>query len=723
MSDDRKPDDRPLPDPAGKAPWRVEGRRDAPDGRGGSLWRRPPGGRRFWIILIVLLSLNLFLSARFSGDDEPEPEITYSYFLEQVDARNVTKVTSQGITIQGAFANPTDPPGGRAREVDRFRTIRPGFAEQDDLLDRLLANDVVVSARPLDSSRPLWQVLFLGFGPTILLVALFVLLLRRVNGFGGIGKSKAKRYKPDTRRTQFSDVAGIDEAQGELVEIVDFLRNPERYSRLGGAIPRGVLLSGPPGTGKTLLARAVAGEADVPFFSLSASEFVEMVVGVGASRVRDLFAQAKAAAPAIIFIDELDAIGRARSSGGNLAGHDEREQTLNQILTEMDGFSGSEGVIVIAATNRPEILDQALLRPGRFDRRVIVNPPDQAGRRRILEVHTRSVPLDDSVDLDVLASTTAGMVGADLKNLVNEAALTAARRDRDRVAPADFSDAFEKIILGAERKITISFEERERTAYHEAGHALLGMLEPGADPVRKVSIVPRGRALGVTLQSPEADRYGYGSEYLYGRIVGALGGRAAEEIVFGEITSGAESDLEQVTRIARLMVGRWGMSEAIGPVSVLPGPADDPRLFPGAGAAAEATRELVDTEVRRIVDECYVRALAVLRKHRDKLEALARALLERESLDAPDAYSIVGLQDALESLEDEVVAREIAGASSNSDGPEPTPGSVLAEEQGQGLVDYALLLLLMAVACIAAARTLGLDIRELFDQVTAAWPV
>ncbi|HET8673502.1 MAG TPA: ATP-dependent zinc metalloprotease FtsH, partial [Thermoleophilaceae bacterium] len=488
-----------------------------------------------------------------------------------------------------------------------------------------------------------------GFGPTLLLVFLFVWLMRRAAASGGggmlgsFGRSTAKRYEHSSQRTSFKDVAGIDEAEDELIEVVDFLRNPDRYRKVGGAIPKGVLLAGPPGTGKTLLARAVAGEADVPFFSISASEFIEAIVGVGASRVRDLFAQAKAAAPAIIFIDELDAIGRSRGGNVSFGGNDEREQTLNQILTEMDGFTGTEGVIVLGATNRPEILDRALLRPGRFDRRVFVNPPDKDGRRMILEVHTRSVPLDDSVDLDQVASSTPGMVGADLRNLVNEAALTAARRDHDRVSAADFSDALEKIVLGTERRITLSAEERERTAYHESGHAVLGMLEPGADPVRKVSIIPRGQALGVTFQSPESDRYGYGAAYLRGRIVGALGGRAAEEIVYGDVTTGAESDLEQVTSIARQMVGRWGMSDVIGLVSVLPRPGNE-SPFPTAdgNAPAESTRELVDAEVRRIVEECYARALEQLRNNRDRLDSLAHALLEHETLDEQDAYSAAG---------------------------------------------------------------------------------
>jgi cell division protease FtsH len=442
----------------------------------------------------------------------------------------------------------------------------------------------------------------------------------------------------------FDDVAGIDEAEDELTEIVDFLKNPNRYRRLGGRIPRGVLLSGPPGTGKTLLARAVAGEANVPFFSMSASEFIEAIVGVGASRVRDLFKQAKEASPAIVFIDELDAIGRSRSAGvlGG-GGGDEREQTLNQILTEMDGFDPSTGVIVLAATNRPDILDPALLRPGRFDRRVAVQPPDRTGRRKILEVHTRGVPLADDVDLDRLAASTPGMVGADLANLVNEAALLAARRGHERVDADDFGDAQEKVVLGAERKILLSPADRERTAYHEAGHAIVGMLSPGADPVRKVSIIPRGVSLGVTLSSPEDDRFSYEEPYLRTLIKVALGGRAADELVYGERTTGAESDLQQLTGIARQMVGRWGMSPAIGPVTVL---AQDGRgpFLPGAAEPSEQTQQLVDQEVRRIVDELYQEVLALLRANRPKLDSLANALLKHETLDQPDAYGAAGIE-------------------------------------------------------------------------------
>jgi cell division protease FtsH len=613
------------------------------------MWRMP-GGRGFWLVLLALLVAN-YVIAGLVANNVARESVPYSYFREQVSAGNVSEVTSTGDTIQGEFKKAVEPPDTHGKASTRFQTERPAFAD-DSLLGLLEQEHVVINAHPIETGTPLWQELLISFAPTLLIVGLFVLIFRRAQragaggALGGFGRSRAQLYEPDetTRRVTFEDVAGIDEAEDELVEVVDFLRNPERYTRLGATVPKGVLLSGPPGTGKTLLARAVAGEAGVPFFSISASEFIEAIVGVGASRVRDLFAQAKATAPAIVFIDELDAIGRSRGGSGTIGGHDEREQTLNQILTEMDGFSGTEGVIVIASTNRPEVLDQALLRPGRFDRRVTVSPPDQTGRRLILEVHTRGVPLAGDVDLDALASSTPGMVGADLRNLVNEAALTAARRSHEQVQIPDFTDSLERIVLGAERRIVLSAEERERTAYHESGHALLGMLQPGADPVRKISIIPRGRALGVTFQSPAADRYGYTAEYLRGRLVGSLGGRAAEELIYGDMTTGAESDLEQATRIARQMAGRWGMSERIGPVSVLPGPNDEPTLFPGAGDASERTRELVDEEVRRILEECERAALAQLEAHRDQLEALTRALLERETLDEIDAYRIAGIE-------------------------------------------------------------------------------
>jgi cell division protease FtsH len=662
---------RPVPPAPGQGPgWRTEGA-PPPEGQRGARGSRLPGGRNFWWVLVGLLALN-WIIVSLIPDRAGRLDVPYTTFRQQVLDSNVSEVKSKGSTVQGTFKRAvTFPPAGqRGSETNtEFETILPSNnLGEDAVLPLLIERDVVVNAEPVDEGRSLLLNLLLGFGPTILLVALFIWFLRRAAGgaggvLSGLGRSRAKRYDASGTRVTFEDVAGIDEAEDELVEIVDFLKHPDKYSRLGGQIPRGVLLTGPPGTGKTLLARAVAGEANVPFYSLSASEFVEMIVGVGASRVRDLFEQAKATAPAIIFIDELDAIGRARGSSASLGGNDEREQTLNQILTEMDGFSGSEGVIVLAATNRAEILDVALLRPGRFDRRVVVNPPDQAGRKDILEVHTRGVPLADDVDLASIASSTPGMVGADLKNLVNEAALSAARRNHERVQLADFTDSLEKILLGAERRIVLSPAERERTAYHESGHALLGMLQPGADPVRKVSIVPRGRALGVTFQSPESDRYGYGAQYLRGRIIGALGGRAAEDLVYGDVTTGAESDLEQVTLIARQMVGRWGMSEEIGPVSVLPGPQDEPLLFPGSrGQTSERTREQVDTEVRRIVDECYEEALSLLRSNRERLEALAHALLERETLDEEDAYRVAGIERRPEAEEAAAAATVAARA-------------------------------------------------------------
>ncbi|HEY2636071.1 MAG TPA: ATP-dependent zinc metalloprotease FtsH [Solirubrobacteraceae bacterium] len=631
----------------------------------------PRPGRRILLAILVLFVINWIIASQVGGEPS-RLKVPYTTFRAQVVDNNVKEVSSQGDVIQGTFRKKFTY---KKKSNTKFETVQPAFSQDNELLQLMIKHDVEVNAQPLDQPRSFWVSLLVGFGPTLLLIGLIVLVARRAAGGGagglaGLGRSRARRYDASAQRTTFADVAGIDEAEDELVEIVDFLRNPDKYRRLGGVIPKGVLLSGPPGTGKTLLARAVAGEADVPFFSISASEFIEMVVGVGASRVRNLFDEAKKAAPAIIFIDELDAIGRRRGGGNAVGGHDEREQTLNQILTEMDGFTGSEGVIVLAATNRPEILDSALLRPGRFDRRVTVNPPDQRGRKLILEVHTRSVPLADDVDLDSLASSTPGMVGADLRNAVNEAALTAARRGHDQVFMADFTDALEKVLLGTERKILLSREDRQRTAYHESGHALLGMLEPGADPVRKISIVPRGRALGVTFQSPAADRYGYGAAYLRGRIVGALGGRAAEEIVYGDVTTGAESDLEQVTNIARQMVGRWGMSEKIGLVSVLPGPSDEGPLFPGSpGSASQETLELVDSEVRRIVDECYVQAVERLRENRDRLEALAKALLERETLDEKDAYQVAGFPAP---SDEEMRRREREATAAGELDPRPT---------------------------------------------------
>src|SRR5512132_1063041 len=604
----------------------------------------------WWVVFVVgLLAVNFYASSR-ATQAQSRVRVPYSpFFLNEVRAGHVKDITSKGTAIQGAFKEATKYKD--EKPTTNFRTEIPAFANTDQLSKLLQSKGVVVNAQPLDTGAPWWQNLLLGFGPTILFIALLVLLMRRAgnvqNILGQFGRSRAQRYAPSGDRVTFADVAGIEEAKAELSEVVDFLRMPEKYRKLGGRIPHGVLLSGPPGTGKTLLARAVAGEADVPFFSQSASEFVEAIVGVGASRVRDLFEQAKAAAPAIVFIDELDAIGRSRTSGvgGFSGGNDEREQTLNQILTEMDGFDSTTNVIVIGATNRQDVLDQALLRPGRFDRRVTVSPPDRGGREAILKVHTRGVPLAPDVDLGRIAATTPGMVGADLANLVNEAALLAARRDHDAVTEADFTDSLERIILGAERQVMMTVEDRRRTAYHEGGHAIVGMLTEGADPVRKVSIIPRGSALGVTFSAPESDRFNYREPEALAKIKVALGGRAAEEVVFDEISTGAESDIAQLTEIARQMVGRWGMSRAIGPIAVIPRDGSGPFL-PAGSEISPDTQKLVDAEVRRIVEESHKEVVALLEENRDKLDSLAGALLEHETLDEEDAYAAAGVARA-----------------------------------------------------------------------------
>jgi cell division protease FtsH len=614
-----------------------------------------PRGRLFIWFVLALLALNLVISF-VTGRPEERERVPYQpFFVDQVEAGNVEEISSRADSIEGDLRSEAtfDPPGdAEPVAVTRFETEVPAFIDPAELTRLLAEQNVVINAKPPDEGRSLWVSLLLGFLPTILLVGFFVWMFRRQAGasgggiLGGFGRSMARRVRPDEHeRVSFDDVAGIDEAEAELVEVVDFLKNPGRYTKLGARVPRGVMLYGPPGTGKTLLARAVAGEADAAFFSLSASEFVEAIVGVGASRVRDLFKQAKEAAPAIVFIDELDAVGRSRSGnvGGISGGHDEREQTLNQILTEMDGFEPGTNVIVLGATNRPEVLDQALLRPGRFDRRIAVQAPDRKGRAEILRIHTRSVPLAPDVDLDRIAAATPGATGADLALIVNEAALFAARRDHTAVEQRDLTDAIEKTILGAERQVVMSDADRERTAYHESGHALVGMLTPGADPVRKVSIIPRGQALGVTLATPESDRYSYRRDELLAKIKVALGGRAAEKVVFGDLTTGAESDIQNLTQIARSMVGRWGMSDAIGAIAVTDG-REDGLLLPGASAASAPTQQLVDGEVRRIVDGAEDEVTELLQRERWRLEALARALLERETLDQPEAYEHAGIE-------------------------------------------------------------------------------
>jgi cell division protease FtsH len=599
----------------------------------------------------------------------PDAPITvpYTLFKEEVAKRNVERIYSRGASLTGRFATPvTYPPASdtaagarppaRPQPVTNFATTLPAFVDPG-LEALLIANGVEISAEPIQQGNT-WFSLLLSFAPALLIIGLYVWLFRRaakqgagLGGAltGGLGKSTARRFDQQAEgRITFDDVAGIDEAENELVELVDFLKDPQKYTRLGGTAPKGVLLVGAPGTGKTLLARAVAGEAGVPFFSLSGSEFVEFIVGVGAARVRDLFKQAREHAPAIIFIDELDSIGRARGQAV-IGGSSEQEQTLNQILTEMDGFSSREGIIVLAATNQPDVLDRALLRPGRFDRRVVVNLPDRNGREAILKVHTRGVPLAADVDLGELAAATPGLSGADLRNLVNEAALLAARREQDKVRQKDFLDALEKIVLGPERPLLLSREDRERIAYHEGGHAILGLVVPGADPVHRVSIVPRGQALGVTYQRPDSDRYNYPEAYLRARIVGILGGRAAEEVVYGTRTTGAESDIEQATQLARNMVTRWGMSDQLGMVQLAP--RENPYLAGpdasgGRRLVSEETARIIDAEVRRIIGESHDEARRLLGEHRKELDALAEALLAHETLDEQQILEVTGLPPA-----------------------------------------------------------------------------
>ncbi|MGW1761916.1 ATP-dependent zinc metalloprotease FtsH [Streptomyces mirabilis] len=624
-------------------PWRTEG--TPPDSTGPPSGRRKMPGGWIGLVVAVLVVFVIALLVLSFFNEGTEPTISYTEFSKQVDNDNITKIYSKGDAIQGELkAAQANPDGGG--KYTKFKTQRPSFAD-DKLWQNLESRHVTVTASPVVQQRSFLSNLLISLAPIVLLVLLWMFFARRLRaGIGGPGgmlgrkaPPKPVELQPGAQRTTFADVAGIDEVEGELNDVVDFLKNPDAYRRMGAKMPRGVLLAGAPGTGKTLLARAVAGEAGVPFFSASASEFIEMIVGVGASRVRELFAEARKVAPSIIFIDEIDTIGRSRAGGSAMGGHDEREQTLNQILTEMDGFSGFEGVIVIAATNRADILDPALTRPGRFDRIVNVAPPDRRGREAILRIHTRKIPLSPEVDLAQVARTTPGMTGADLANLANEAALLAVKRKQDEVAPPDLSEALEKVQLGAERSLVMPYEERRRTAYHESGHALLGMLQPGADPVRKITIVPRGRALGVTLSTPDTDRYSYTEEYLRGRIIGALGGMAAEHVVYGVVTTGSENDLEQVTNVVRGMVARWGMSERVGRLSALP---NDAQQAYGL-AAAPATLDSIDHEMRRIVDECYEEACQKLRDHRDQLNALAEALLANETLEEAQAYRIAGV--------------------------------------------------------------------------------
>jgi cell division protease FtsH len=611
-----------------------------------------------WLLVIVLLMLGIFLFQFFNNNNnssaQQRDELNYSDFYIQINAGNVKTVTLIGSTdITGNFCQEVTTSAGT---FSQFHVVQ--LLNGDPNLVPLLTNappnkayvkptcqsSITVTTQP-PSDNGFFVNLLITLLPWVFLIAIFIFISRRATqgqqGIFSFGKSRAKLILEDRPTTTFADVAGVDEAKFELEEVVEFLKTPQKFQRLGGKIPRGVLLVGPPGTGKTLLARAVAGEAGVPFYSMSGSEFVEVLVGVGASRVRDLFDQAKKAAPSIIFIDEIDAVGRQRGTSINT--NDEREQTLNQLLVEMDGFDTRQAVVVVGATNRPDGLDIALLRPGRFDRRVTVDRPDWNGRLAILKIHAREVPLGPDIDLVTIARSTVGMVGADLANLVNEAALLAARRNQDYVTQQCFTEALDKILLGAERPLVLSDEDLNVIAYHEGGHALTGLLSENADPVTKVTIVPRGQALGVTMSTPVDDRYNYSKEYLLTQVVTALGGRAAEQVAIGHITTGAENDLQKVTAIARQMVTRWGMSERMGTVSF----SERQSPFAGGGDVgapsdySETTAELIDDEVERIVSTCYSRALELLTTHRATLDRIAQELRRQETIDARQLRQIL----------------------------------------------------------------------------------
>jgi cell division protease FtsH len=608
-------------------------------GEPGGRWARMSRSLAFWalIILVPLIIIQLLGSGRRNVQ-----ELTYTELLHELEQGNVLKVSViDGKEIEGELRAPIGSAGQTTRE---FWTQLPVW-HSEDLLKRLEDSGVTIGA---EAARPNWWGLLAGALPWIFLFGLMLFWLRQMQAGGNrafsFGKSKAKLLTGDTPKVTFADVAGCEEAKEELQETIEFLKDPSRFTRLGGRLPKGALLVGPPGTGKTLLARAVAGEASRPFFSMSGSDFVEMFVGVGASRVRDLFEQGKAHAPCIIFIDELDAVGRHRGAGLG-GGHDEREQTLNQLLVEMDGFESNEGVILISATNRPDVLDPALLRPGRFDRQIVVDAPDVKGREGILRVHTRKIPLAEDVNLNRLAKATPGMSGADLANMVNEAALLAARRDKDRVDMIDLEESKDRVLLGAERKsMVISDEEKRLSAYHEAGHAVASHFTDECDPLHKVTIVPRGRALGLTFAMPEDDRHSYSKAYLHAQLVYAYGGRVAEELVFGveKITTGAGNDIERATALARRMVTEWGMSDVIGPMNV--GDRGE-EIFLGRELVerrdvSERMARIVDDEVRRLLDAAYNEARLVISDHLERLHGLAKALLERETLDADEIKAV-----------------------------------------------------------------------------------
>ena len=601
---------------------------------------------------LMMMVLMLLLAVQFvRSQEETRAEITYTRFMRQLNNGNVFEVTVIDRRIEGELRAPIME---QELEVTRFEVTLPSDVT-DGLLEAFESNDVIIQA---ESPEAGWGTLLIGALPWLLFIAFWIWIFRTMQGGGNrafqFGRSKAKLISPDTPKVTFADVAGADEAKEELQEVIEFLKDPAKFSRLGGRLPKGVLLVGPPGTGKTLLARAVAGEADRPFFQMSGSDFVEMFVGVGASRVRDLFEQGKAHAPCIIFVDEIDAVGRHRGAGLG-GGHDEREQTLNALLVEMDGFESNEGVILLAATNRPDVLDPALLRPGRFDRQIVVDMPDLKGREGILRVHAKKLPLADGVELQLIARGTPGMSGADLENICNEAALLAARRDGDKVSMDDFDEAKDKVMLGAERRsLVLNEEERKLTAYHEAGHTVVGLRIPGLDPVHKVTIVPRGRALGITASLPEEDRHSYRKEWMEGQLAMLFGGRVAEEMTFGpeSVTTGAGNDIERATGMARRMVTSFGMSDGIGLMAV---GEPEHEIFLGRDISqrrtvSEHTSRIVDEEVKRILDKAHTRAREVLEENQDLMEVFAQALLERETLDR-EAIQILERGEQLPPLE------------------------------------------------------------------------
>jgi cell division protease FtsH len=633
-----------------------------------------------WVVIGLLL-MALFNLFQNPGQSRRGNEISYSDFLAGVEAGNVSEVTIAKHRISGAYRD----------KSNTFTTIAP---EDPNLVERLSKKGVKITARPPEEDVPSILGVLVNWFPMLLLIGVWIFFMRQMQSGGGramgFGKSKAKLLTERQGRVTFEDVAGVDEAKTDLQEIVEFLRDPQKFQRLGGRIPRGALLVGPPGTGKTLIARAVAGEANVPFFTISGSDFVEMFVGVGASRVRDMFEQAKKNAPCIIFIDEIDAVGRHRGAGLG-GGNDEREQTLNQLLVEMDGFEANEGIIIIAATNRPDVLDPALLRPGRFDRQVVVPNPDVAGREKILKVHMRKVPLAPDVDARVIARGTPGFSGADLANLVNEAALLAARRNKRLVTQQEFEDSKDKVMMGAERRSMIMTEEEKlATAYHEGGHALVNMLVPGNDPLHKVTIIPRGRALGVTMSLPERDKLSYSKQWCEARIATMFGGRVAEQLIYGEdhLNTGASSDIMQATELARRMVTEWGMSERLGPLRYNE---NQQEVFLGHAITqrqnmSEDTAKLIDEEIRRIVTEGEKKAREVLFANRDKLEAITQALMEYETINGEEVHGLMRGEKIVRAVDDEETkgpAGPAVPAAGKMRPPRPEPGTGGLEPQPQ----------------------------------------